>query len=493
MTKETLYDRLGLPRDATPEEIQKSYQDIARRLHPDLHIKPGVTDTFLGIQEAFEVLSDPSLKTEYDEQLPSEAKLPYPVVVSAAFSRKTLVRAFGPQLVYSLVDLNVRQELLTDNRPQLNLCLVIDCSTSMQGVRLDTAKETAIELIHQLQPTDILSIVRFSDRAEVLLPANNLSEQRNADLEIQMLKASGGTEIYQGLNLGMHEIRLYRKANRVNHIILITDGRTYGDEQSCVQLAEHATNLQVGISAFGIGGQWNDAFLDSLTAKTGGSCRFISNAKDIRNFLLDKAIGLRHIYANHVTYHYETPPEIDLSYAFRINPDSTPLTIGSPIILGAVPRKGRLSLLLEFHVNSIPAGITEVTLGEGRISYQTPANMDTATFIQRLEFKLPVSSVLDGSPPPPALVQAMSSLTLYRIQEKARADMARGDYLAASRRLQNLATHLLAQGQRDLARSVMNEINHIQQHQSFSAEGEKQIKYGTRSLILPTGMEDKQL
>jgi Ca-activated chloride channel family protein len=119
--------------------------------------------------------------------------------------------------------------------------------------------------------------------------------------------------------------------------------------------------------------------------------------------------------------------------------------------------------------------------------------MDTATFIQRLEFKLPVSSVLDGSPPPPALVQAMSSLTLYRIQEKARADMARGDYLAASRRLQNLATHLLAQGQRDLARSVMNEINHIQQHQSFSAEGEKQIKYGTRSLILPTGMEDKQL
>jgi Ca-activated chloride channel family protein len=363
----------------------------------------------------------------------------------------------------------------------------------MQGVRLDTAKETAIELIHQLQPTDILSIVRFSDRAEVLLPANNLSEQRNADLEIQMLKASGGTEIYQGLNLGMHEIRLYRKANRVNHIILITDGRTYGDEHSCVQLAEHATNLQVGISAFGIGGQWNDAFLDSLTAKTGGSCRFISNAKDIRNFLLDKAIGLRHIYANHVTYHYETPPEIDLSYAFRINPDSTPLTIGSPIILGAVPRKGRLSLLLEFHVNSIPAGITEVTLGEGRISYQTPANMDTATFIQRLEFKLPVSSVLDGSPPPPALVQAMSSLTLYRIQEKARADMARGDYLAASRRLQNLATHLLAQGQRDLARSVMNEINHIQQHQSFSAEGEKQIKYGTRSLILPTGTEDKQL
>jgi Ca-activated chloride channel family protein len=492
MTKETLYERLGLPRDATPEEIQKAYRDIARRLHPDLHIKPGMTDRFMAVQEAFEILSDPAQKAEYDTQLPLATKHPNPVTVSTNYSRKTLVRSFEPQLIYALVDLNTRQESLTDSRPQLNLCLVIDCSTSMQGVRLDTAKETAIELVRQLQPNDILSIVRFSDRAEVLLPANNLNNQRNIELQVQMLRAGGGTEIYQGLNLGMHEIRRFRHVNRINHIILITDGRTYGDEGSCLQLADQATMHQVGISAFGIGGSWNDAFLDTLTAKTGGSSLFISNAKDIRQFILEKAIRLGNIYANQVTYNFETPANVDLSYAFRINPDTTPLSTTTPIIIGAVPRKNRLAVLFEFHVNSIPQDLSQVTLAEGQLSYQTPGDADLSTYIQRLVFRRPISPVADSSPPPMVIVQAMSYLTLYRMQEKARADMARGDIQAASRRLQNLATHLLAQGQRELARYVLNEISHIQQHHSFSTEGEKQIKYGTRSLILPTSREEKE-
>jgi Ca-activated chloride channel family protein len=492
MAKETLYERLGLPQDASPEEIQNAYRDIARRLHPDLHIKPGVTDRFMSVQEAYEILSDPTQKTEYDNSLPSISKEPYPVTISTSYSRRTLTHSFEPQLIYTLVDLNLRKDAISENRPQLNLCLVIDCSTSMQGVRLDTAKETAIELVRQLQPTDILSIVRFSDRAEILLPANNLLNQRNLELQVQMLRAGGGTEIYQGLNLGMHEIRRFRHANRINHLILITDGRTYGDEDHCLQLADQAASLQVGISAFGIGGSWNDTFLDTLTAKTGGSSVFISNPQDIRHFLLEKAMGLGNIYANQVTYNFETPGNVDLSYAFRIYPEATLLTNSSPVILGAVPRKNRLAFLLEFHVNTVPQGASQVTLAEGRLSYQTPGEPDTSTFIQRLVLRRPIGPIVDTSPPPLVIVQAMSYLTLYRMQEKARADMARGDVQAASRRLQNLATHLLAQGQRDLARQVLNEINHIQQHHSFSTDGEKQIKYGTRSLILPPVREEKE-
>ena len=492
MPKETLYERLGLPQDASPEEIQKAYREIARRLHPDLHTKPGVTDLFMSVQEAYEVLSDPVQKAEYDHALPSSAKQPSPVTITTSYSRRTLTRSFEPQLIYALVDLNLRKEVISENRPQLNLCLVIDCSTSMQGVRLDTAKETAIELVRQLQPTDILSIVRFSDRAEILLPANSLLNQHNLELQVQMLRAGGGTEIYQGLNLGVHEIRRFRHANRINHIILITDGRTYGDEELCLQLAEQATSLQVGLSAFGIGGSWNDTFLDTLTAKTGGSSIFISDPKDIRQFLLEKAIGLSDIYANQVTFNFEMPGNVDLSYAFRIFPDATPISNSPPVIIGAVPRKNRLAFLLEFHVNTIPQGASQITLAEGQLSYQTPGNPDSSTFIQRLGLQRPIAPVVDSSPPPMAIVQAMSYLTLYRMQEKARADMARGDFQSASRRLQNLATHLLAQGQRDLARQVINEINHIQQHHSFSTDGEKQIKYGTRSLITPSVREEKE-
>ena len=88
-------------------------------------------------------------------------------------------------------------------------------------------------------------------------------------------------------------------------------------------------------------------------------------------------------------------------------------------------------------------------------------------------------------PPPAAIIQAISKLTLYRIQEKARAEVSAGEYDKASNHLQKLATHLLAQGERGLAHTIMLEVDHIEKEKSFSESGEKQIKYGTRALVRP--------
>jgi Ca-activated chloride channel family protein len=491
MIKETLYDRLDLPRDATPEEIRRAYRELALRLHPDRNIKPGETELFMGIQEAFEVLIDPQRKATYDNLLPQDAQLPSPVIISTQYSRNNLMRISEPQLLYVLLDINIHQDIVSNSRSPLNICLVLDCSTSMQGARLDTVKTSAVELIRQLQPNDILSIIKFNDRADVILPASNCANKPKAELSVQLLQAGGGTEIFRGLQLAMQEVRQYHSPNRINHIILITDGRTYGDEVNCMHLAEQATSIGIGISTLGIGSQWNDTFLDQLTAKTGGSSKFISKPEDIRRFLMEKVFGLGQIFAEQVTFSFETHPEVELTYAFRLKPDSTPLETNSPIVMGAVPNETSQTILLEFRITSISQDAILVTLAHGRLSYKIPGYVEAAPYVQRLEFKRPVSQELDISPPPPAIVQAMYHLTLYRMQEHARADLTHGKIHDASRRLQNLATHLLAQGQRDLARSILREIAHIQKTQTFSEEGEKQIKYGTRSLLLPCGTEKK--
>jgi Ca-activated chloride channel family protein len=49
-----------------------------------------------------------------------------------------------------------------------------------------------------------------------------------------MIRAGGGTEIFQGLLAAFTEVRRNLTRSMINHIILITDGRTYGDEQSCI-------------------------------------------------------------------------------------------------------------------------------------------------------------------------------------------------------------------------------------------------------------------
>lgn len=60
------YSILGVSRDATPEEIKRSYRKLARELHPDLNPDPEVHEHFKQVTAAYEVLSDPSKRQMYD-------------------------------------------------------------------------------------------------------------------------------------------------------------------------------------------------------------------------------------------------------------------------------------------------------------------------------------------------------------------------------------------------------------------------------------------
>lgn len=57
------YDLLGVTRDATPTEIRSAYRALAKRLHPDTG---GTAGTFRLLREAYETLSDPDLRDDYD-------------------------------------------------------------------------------------------------------------------------------------------------------------------------------------------------------------------------------------------------------------------------------------------------------------------------------------------------------------------------------------------------------------------------------------------
>jgi Ca-activated chloride channel family protein len=108
-----------------------------------------------------------------------------------------------------------------------------------------------------------------------------------------------------------------------------------------------------------------------------------------------------------------------------------------------------------------------------------------------LDLSRPVSLTVERESPPPPLVEAMAKLTLYRMQERVRKEVSEGHIDKATRHLHYLATHLLSQGDRELAHTVLIEAEHIQQSRRFSKEGDKRIKYGTRALLLPSGPEQK--
>ncbi len=60
------YETLGVARDATPDEIKRSYRRLARKFHPDLSADADADDRFKEVQEAYEVLKDPEKRAAYD-------------------------------------------------------------------------------------------------------------------------------------------------------------------------------------------------------------------------------------------------------------------------------------------------------------------------------------------------------------------------------------------------------------------------------------------
>lgn len=61
------YATLGVKKDASQDEIQKSYRKLARKLHPDVNKAPEAEVKFKEIGEAYEVLKDPDKRKKYDQ------------------------------------------------------------------------------------------------------------------------------------------------------------------------------------------------------------------------------------------------------------------------------------------------------------------------------------------------------------------------------------------------------------------------------------------
>lgn len=66
MSKRDLYQILGVDRTATEEDIRKAYRKLARKYHPDVNKEPDAEQKFKEVKEAYEVLSDPQKRAQYD-------------------------------------------------------------------------------------------------------------------------------------------------------------------------------------------------------------------------------------------------------------------------------------------------------------------------------------------------------------------------------------------------------------------------------------------
>lgn len=67
MNKKDYYEVLGVSKDASDEEIKRSFRRLAKKYHPDVNKEDGAEEKFKEIGEAYAILSDPNKRKQYDQ------------------------------------------------------------------------------------------------------------------------------------------------------------------------------------------------------------------------------------------------------------------------------------------------------------------------------------------------------------------------------------------------------------------------------------------
>lgn len=484
---------LGIQADSDIKTIEEAYETLVLHLQSNLG---SVAETQLEmVEEAYRILSKPIERKKYHDYIES---LDAEVHNISRFSLRLTPskRAIKPleeeQVIYVLAEMFAPhgiKEKMEEREVSLNLTLVIDQSKSMDdGGRMRRVIAAAQTIIAELTENDVISVVSFNDRATTVIEATKVTDTTALRTRISMIQPRGGTEIFKGLGAGVEENRKFLDPKMINHIILLTDGRTYGDEDDCLKLAREASTEGISISAMGLGAEWNDKFLDQLVALTGGTSTYIKSVNMVSNFMELQLRNLSNAFAERLVLSIVPNPDVKIEMAFKISPHPQPLSLEGGIIpLASLQAKRPISVLLQLQ---LPADIKGDFLNIGHFVANGDIMLNQVqTFYISADMSLTVTDKPEEDSPPASIVDALSKLTLYRLQEKAQEALEDGDVDEATRHLSYLATRLIDMGEHDLGQQAMAEAQHVLATRAFSDEDvKKNIKYQTRALIEPGGI-----
>jgi Ca-activated chloride channel family protein len=169
-------------------------------------------------------------------------------------------------------------------RTPVNVAFVIDRSWSMLGERLDQARAAAAMAVDRLAPTDIASVIVFSDRSQVILPAQPVINKELFKDAIAQIGANGSTALYDGVTTGADEVRKFKDARHFNRVVLLSDGMAnVGPVATAAFRTLGGILLSQGISVttIGLGADYNEDIMLQLARASDGNHAFAKAPADL--------------------------------------------------------------------------------------------------------------------------------------------------------------------------------------------------------------------
>jgi len=274
----------------------------------------------------------------------------------------------------------------TVSRAPLNIALVVDRSGSMSGKKLQDAKQSAIHFINGLSSQDIVSVITYSSGVEVIIPATKVSDKHELIRRIQQIHSDGNTALFAGVSKGAAEVRKFMNKERINRVILLSDGLANVGPSTPAELGQLGQALMregISVSTLGIGYGYNEDLMTQLAYNSDGNHVFIAESAELAD-IFNKELGeLLTVTAKNIKLRIHCSN--DLKILRILGRDGDILGQTAELYLNQIARDQNKFVLLE--VENAQSDSRSRATAEVEVEYFNPFNGQKTTLRDQIQLK----------------------------------------------------------------------------------------------------------
>ncbi len=232
-------------------------------------------------------------------------KAPEPAVgLNASVDRPVIHRDSKNRRVIIRIDVEGRSAKQAIKRQPLNLAVVLDRSGSMTGAKLEQAKQAASMLVDQLDHGDIFSLVIYDTEVETLVPAQRIGDRRKDILrKIDAIRAGGSTALYHGVERGGDQLREFLKENRLNRVMLLSDGIANvgpSSNREIAHLGQQLAREEISVTTIGLGDNYNENLMTALAEASDANYYYVADVEQLPGVFEEELGELKSVIATNI-------------------------------------------------------------------------------------------------------------------------------------------------------------------------------------------------